>query len=93
MPLLRAMQGDRRPLPRALALPLDAPFSRKAGRLELIRARLTGELDATRVHPFENQASGALTTLAWADALAVIPAETAELEQGALVSVLRIIDF
>jgi molybdopterin biosynthesis enzyme len=41
------------------------------------------------VRPFENQASGALTTLAWADALAMIPAEAETLEAGAVVETLR----
>jgi molybdopterin biosynthesis enzyme len=45
------------------------------------------------VTPLENQASGALTSLAWAEALLLFPAEAAELPAGSSVDVLSWADF
>jgi molybdopterin molybdotransferase len=92
VPLLRALQGDERPLPRTLHLPLAAPFRKKAGRLEFVRATLEEGPRGPVVRPFENQASGPLTSLAWSDALALIPVDVETLEAGASVEVLRVQD-
>jgi molybdopterin molybdotransferase len=93
MPFLRALQGDQRPFPSPLRLPLARPIRHKAGRLEFVRARLEQAAGALTAVPFENQASGALTSLAWADALILVPAEVDGLEAGASVDVLRLQDF
>jgi molybdopterin molybdotransferase len=92
IPLLRVLQGDREPLPRTLRLPLGAAFRHKPGRLEFIRVRFETRADGPVAVPFENQASGALTSLAWADGLAAIPAEIETLAAGAPVEVLRLQD-
>ncbi len=92
MPLLRALQGDREPLPKLAALPLATALSHKPGRLEFVRARLELRGERLVVVPQENQASGALTSLAWADALALVPGDVERLPEGALVSVLRVQD-
>jgi molybdopterin molybdotransferase len=89
LPLLRAMQGDDSPIPHTQPLPLASPLSHKPGRLEFVRARLTREDDELRVTPLANQASGALTSLAWGDALALLPAEVAYLDAGQLIETLR----
>jgi molybdopterin molybdotransferase len=92
MPLLRTMQGDAQPLPRTLRMTLTNAVRHKPGRLEFLRARL--ERDAAgSVTALENQASGALTSLAWADALVLFPSEAAELGAGASVDVLSWADF
>jgi len=92
VPLLRALQGDRDPLPRSLTLPLGAPFRHKPGRLEFIRVRLEEHTAGLSALPLDNQASGALTSLAWADALALVPGEVEALAAGAPVEVLRLQD-
>jgi molybdopterin molybdotransferase len=91
-PLLRAMQGDRRPIAKPLPARLthDAPGSR--GRLELARARLVivdGVLEATLL---SQQASGAVTSIAWADALVTLPFATS-VAAGTTVEALPIGDF
>jgi len=93
MPLLRAMQGDLRPLPDPVTLPLLETVRHKPGRLEFLRARIETTAGRTGVRPLDNQASGALTSLAWADALALFPAEAAEMTAGAETEVLRWVDF
>ncbi|HEX3346279.1 MAG TPA: molybdopterin molybdotransferase MoeA, partial [Polyangiaceae bacterium] len=89
MPLLRAMQGDARPVPLPLRARLTAPRKRSPDRLELCRAML--QLDngtlAARVH--DNQASGSATSLASSDGLAFIPAGEGALDAGAFVDFLR----
>lgn len=92
VPLLRSLQGDRAPLPRPLRLRLGAKVQHKLGRLELARVELREVNGETLVFPFKNQAAGALTTLAWADALALVPADVEELEAGASVELYRLQD-
>jgi molybdopterin molybdotransferase len=92
MPLLRAMQADSAPVPRTLRMTLTAGVRHKPGRLEFLRARFERE-PAGAVTALENQASGALTSLAWADALVLFPADAAELPAGASVDVLSWADF
>lgn len=92
MPLLRAMQGDSQPLPRVLRMTLTSTVRHKPGRLEFLRARLERE-PSSAVTALENQASGALTSLALADALVLFPAEAAELPAGASVDVLSWAEF
>jgi molybdopterin molybdotransferase len=82
VPLLRTLQADSAPLPSLFRLPLGAPVRHKAGRLEFVRARLDLSNDTACVVPLDNQASGALTSLARADALLHIPAEFDDLAPG-----------
>jgi molybdopterin molybdotransferase len=92
MPLLRALQGDREPLPKLASLPLATSFEHKPGRLEFVRARLEPRDGTLSVVPLANQASGALTSLAWADALALVPSDVEVLPAGTPVQVLRVQD-
>jgi molybdopterin molybdotransferase len=92
MPLLRALQGDRAPLPSALAARLAAPVRHATGRMEFLRVRLAVEAGILVAAPLPNQASGSVPTLAQADALAVLPAEVEALEAGASVEVIRFSD-
>ncbi|HEY6559749.1 MAG TPA: gephyrin-like molybdotransferase Glp [Polyangiaceae bacterium] len=86
VPLLRAMQGDRqRDLPWRTARLLDC-ISHKPGRHEFVRARL----DPEGATPLCNQASGALISMAWADALVHVPAEASQLDVGETVRVLSL---
>ncbi len=87
MPLVRALQGDAHPEGPRHRLPLAHAHTRKPGRVELARARLTsaGHLE---LHPDSSPAS--LAPLAWADAFALLPAEAAILPAGSLLEVLRL---
>lgn len=92
LPLLRAMQGDKNPLPTVLRARLGSRITRKPGRLEFVRSRLTMTGDLLTVIPLSNQASGAVTSMAWSDALAVVPAEATSLAEGEMLDVLRVSD-
>jgi len=82
MPLLRAMQGDGDPLPRAWRAKTGRAMTREPGRLEFARASLVREGASWIVTSLENQASGAVAMLARANALMVVPAERTELAEG-----------
>jgi molybdopterin molybdotransferase len=72
-PLVRVLQGDRRPIPMALPVRFDSTRARSPDRLELVRAWLHVEDRALVARPHTNQASGATTSLASSDGLAFVP--------------------
>jgi molybdopterin molybdotransferase len=89
MPLLRAMQRDARPMATPLRARMASSRLRSPDRLELVRATLQldgGQLSA-RVH--DNQSSGAATSLASSDGLALVPAGEGTIDAGAFVDFLR----
>jgi molybdopterin molybdotransferase len=79
VPLLRAMQGDARPLPRLLPVRLGGPIRQKPGRRGFYAASLRGNL-AT---PLASQSSGSTTSLALADVLVIVPEDLDGLPAGA----------
>jgi molybdopterin molybdotransferase len=86
MPLLRAMQGDRRPVPARGRARLHSDLRQKPGRTGFYRAVLEGDLAITA----DNQASGSTASLAYADALLIVPAESAGLNAGESVELIRL---
>lgn len=92
VPLLRAMQGDAHPVAAPLRAKLGRRIERRPGRTEFLRSTLEVEQGELVVRPLGNQASGAVTSMAWGDALAVVPLEAEVLEAGAVVDVLRLRD-
>ena len=92
MPLLRAMQGDARPTPLPAVVRLAAPRKRSPDRLELVRASLRPDGDRFAAHVHGNQASGATTSLAHSDGVALVAPGPGMLEAGALVDFVRWID-
>ncbi len=85
LPLLRALQGQRSPLPYESAV-LLAELRQKPGRLGFYRARWSPE----GVLPIDNQASGNVLSLAHADALVLVPADSAGYDAGERVQILRL---
>ena len=71
LPLLRAMQGAAEPLPRRIATTLAAPLKPGGARREFLRAQWHGETVAA----LTLQDSGALSSLAAANALIDRPAQ------------------
>jgi molybdopterin molybdotransferase len=90
VPLLRAMQGDRAPLPARLRMPVEGSLRRSAGRMEFLRARVMTSAGAQRAVVLSNQASGAVTSFADADALVVVPPEKERVETGETLEVIRL---
>ena len=91
-PLLRALQGDARPLPTTGRLPLGTPLQRQPGRLEFVRAAVEPREGGPCLIPLQNQASGAMISLARCDALGILPAEVTSFAAGDLVATLRLGD-
>ena len=82
LPLLRAMQGEDRVRPRRIPMRIVGSHGRKPGRQEYLRAQLRlrdGQLCA--VLP-TGQSSGAVTSIASADALVVVDADRAGVDDG-----------
>lgn len=85
MPLLRILAGEEEPLPRGRRVRLRESFRQKPGRRNFLRAEVIGD----EVRLLTNQASGATTAMAWANALVVVPEDVTVLDAGALVEVLH----
>jgi molybdopterin molybdotransferase len=89
MPLLRAMQGDSRPVPLALPVHTAAARKRAPERLELARATLRVDAGKLTAHFHDNQSSGAATSLAHSDGVAMLPPGEGEIAAGSLVDFVR----
>jgi molybdopterin molybdotransferase len=86
MPLLRQMQGDRRPVPARSRARLNSALRQSPGRTGFYRAQLQGDLAITA----SNQASGSAVSLAQADALLILPADSSGLAAGESVEMIRL---
>jgi molybdopterin molybdotransferase len=86
IPLLRAMQGDRRPVPARSRARLQSALRQSPGRMGFYRAQLAGDLAI----PAANQASGSAASLAHADALLILPADSAGLAAGESIELIRL---
>jgi molybdopterin molybdotransferase len=89
MPLLRAMQGDARPFAIRHIVRLGANRKRSPDRLELVRAALRADGGALTAYVHDNQSSGAATSLAHSDGVALVPPGHGSLDAGALVDFVR----
>jgi molybdopterin molybdotransferase len=88
-PLVRALQGDRRPRAQALPARIESARKRSPDRLEFVRAWLRVEAGALVARAHDNQSSGATTSLASSDGLAMVPPGDGPLAAGAPVDFLR----
>jgi molybdopterin molybdotransferase len=89
MPLVRALQGDTSAIARPIRAAFEAERRRSPDRVEMVRATLAvagGEL-VLRAH--DNQASGAATSLAHSDGLALVPPGEEPLAAGTRVDFVR----
>lgn len=92
VPLIRAMQGETTVFPRRVPHRVIGSHARRPGREEYLRARLElhdGELCAKLP---ASQSSGAVTSFAHADALVVLAADQARIENGDRLPVIRLHD-
>jgi molybdopterin molybdotransferase len=90
--LLRAMQGDLRPFPAFARARMTRAHAHDPGRLELARAVVSQADEGFSVTTLGNQASGASTTMAQADALVCIPEAATGVGAGDEVDVLLMSD-
>lgn len=90
--LLRAMQGDAKPFPAFARARMTRAHAHDPGRLELARAVVSQADEGFLVTTLGNQASGAVTTMAQADALVCIPEAATGVGAGDEVDVLLMSD-
>jgi len=86
-PYLRALQGsvDIEPIIWQMPAAFDWPHPGK--RQEYLRARIASGANGLCVEIFPNQSSGVLASVAWANALAIVPPQQI-IKKGQLISVL-----
>ena len=87
-PLLRALSGDARVMPELSPARLGRDVRHHPGRTEFVRATLARDGGELVVTPIASQASGSVVSIAWADALIVLPKESTGASAGALVQVM-----
>lgn len=88
-PLLRALAGDARPFPSTRRARMTRAHAHDPGRLELARGTLSQTGDGhLAVTTLGNQASGAVTSMASAEAIVFIPADANGIPAGADVDIL-----
>jgi molybdopterin molybdotransferase len=92
VPLLRALSGDRAPLPRRQRMRVRGSIRREAGRTEFARAVFDKADGEPCVRLLPNQASGAVTSFAQAEALVVVPAAHGAVADGESFDVIAIAD-
>lgn len=83
-PLVRLLQGDSTPIAPQRTAKLRSEFRQKPGRRGFYRARLEGN----EVDVYWNQASGASTSMAWANCFVVLEEETTAVNAGEEVAVI-----
>ncbi|MEN9579611.1 MAG: hypothetical protein RJA70_2620 [Pseudomonadota bacterium] len=84
LPLIRALQGDTNPCAPIRYGTLTAPIRQKPGRRGFYRVRVQGEA----VTPLAHQGSGSTSSLAWADALAIVHEDSDGIDLGGRVPLL-----
>jgi len=82
LPALRRMMGHRRLYRRTVEVRLAHPVRIRAGRTEFIRVVLQSDAAGYLASSTGNQSSGALLSMAQADALLVVPAASSGLAAG-----------
>ncbi len=72
-PFLLTLQGSNETQPEQWQLPAAFSWARPGSRQEYLRARIEDQGRGPEVHIYPNQSSGVLASVAWGNALAVIP--------------------
>ena len=89
-PALRALQGQRDPLPRVESGLLAAPLQRNDARDEFVRARSRLDRNGVLLEPLSGQESHMIARAAAADALVHVPRGDGELAAGSRVAWIRL---
>jgi len=92
VPVLRALQGETLVLPPRRRMRVEGKLSRSAGRMEFARATLHRKGGQEWAELAPSQASGAVTSFARAEALAVLESERGDYAGGELLEVIVIAD-
>jgi molybdopterin molybdotransferase len=85
-PALRALLGARERELRATAV-LDRDYAKAPGRAHAVRCRLSARADGWHAEPTGPQGSHILTSMLGADALAILPSDSAGVRAGARVEI------
>jgi len=75
--IIRILQGEKHKTLQSFSLPAGFSMTRENRRPEYVRVRFSDGI----VERFSNQSSGVLSSICWAEGLALIPANT-KIEKG-----------
>jgi molybdopterin molybdotransferase len=89
LPLLRKMQGDRKPYPTPVLVPATTSMKRDPKRTRIVLGNLEGTRATCGFVPHPNQSSGAMTALAQSTAMVLLSSGERPVEVGELVPFLR----
>jgi molybdopterin molybdotransferase len=81
-PAIRRLLGAVDPDPRRATAILDEPYPKPPGRAHLIRCTLALRDDGWHATPTKDQSSHVLTSMLGADAIAIVPTESGDVEAG-----------
>lgn len=87
VPALRQMMGNRRRFRRIVSARLGRAIKHKPGRTEFVRVQLTRDAEGFMANDTGNQSSGVLLSMAQAEGLLIVPAESIGLAAGEAVTV------
>ena len=85
-PALRALLGAPTQVPSLTAV-MDRAYRKPAGRAHALRCRISAREDGWHAEPAVNQGSHVLTSMLGADALALIPSDTVDVQAGERVAI------
>ena len=91
IPLLRTLQG-RPATTHEFSATLSNTVRQRPGRRSFVRATLTKKDSTHHVAPLKHQSSGSVASLAYANALIIVPEDCEALIAGTLVKVIRLDD-
>ena len=86
-PALRKLMGHTRLFPQTVTARLAREVKHRHRRAEFVRVMLAREGDAWVATPTGNQGSGILRSMAMAEGLMIVPAESGDVAAGAAVQV------
>jgi molybdopterin molybdotransferase len=92
IPLLRLLSRERQAVPVQIQARLSKSVRHGLGRKEFIRGRMEFQGTEWVAIPHDNQASGASTAMAWANALLILPENVEQLAQGEMIAGWRLAD-
>ena len=90
LPALNAMQGTREPPAPLIPATLTGPLKSPPGKRSFLRGQLARGDAGPQVTPLSGQGSHQLASLAWANALIVVPEQVTEMAEGDVAQVMSL---
>ena len=86
LPIISRMSGLKKDFYKRYKLPINFHYNKKAGRIEYLRVKTVYKNGKLSLNKFPKEGAGILTSVSWADGLAIIDENTTNLELNDLVN-------